>query len=112
MDWRVGPPPAFPFNAHLTLQKILPLTLHHQRTYTSYTMYMAKKSRVILRDSGRFTVVSDLTIDCDDAAAKSDGDLGECGDEPITVQPEESVVVDPSLDLGEDLPQGKISLIV
>ena len=73
---------------------------------------MAKKSRVILRDSERFTVVSNLTIDCDDAAAKSDRDLGECSDELITVQPEESVVIDPSLDLEEDLPQGKISLIV
>lgn len=75
-------------------------------------MNMAKKSRVILRDSERFTVVSDLTIDCDDAAAKSDEDLEECGDKPITVQPEESVVIDLSLDLGEDLPWGKISLIV
>jgi len=39
---------------------------------------------------------------CDDTPAKRDGD------EPITVQPEESMVVDSSLDLGEDLPKGKI----
>lgn len=73
---------------------------------------MAKKSRVILRDSGRFTVVSDPTMGCDDTAAKSDRVLGERSDEPITIQPEESVVVDPSLDFGEDLPEGKSSFVV
>ena len=66
---------------------------------------MAKKSRVILRDSGRFTVVSDPTMGCDDIAAESDG-------EPITIQPEESVVVDAPLDFGEDLPKGKSSPVV
>ena len=69
---------------------------------------MAKKSIVVLRDSGRFTVVRDLTMDCDDTVAKSDGNLGECGDEPITIHPEESVVAGPSQVLGE----GKISLII
>ncbi len=43
---------------------------------------------------------------CDHTPAKRDGD------EPITVQPEESVVVDSSLDLGEDLPKGPIPLPV
>ena len=69
---------------------------------------MAKKSIVILRDSGRFTVVRDLTMGCDDTAAKSEGDLGECSDGPVTIHPEESVIADPSQVLGE----GKISLIV
>lgn len=73
---------------------------------------MAKKSFVVLRDSGRFSVISDPTMACDDTPVKRDGDLGERGGEPITVQPEESMVVDSSLDLGEDLPKGKISLIV
>lgn len=73
---------------------------------------MAKKSVVVLRDSGRFTVVSDPTMCCDDTPIKSDGYLGECGDEPIMVKPEESVIADSSLDLGEPLPKGKISLII
>ncbi len=73
---------------------------------------MARSSLVVLRDSRRFSVVSDPTMACDDTPAKRDEDLGECGDEPLTVQPEESVVVGSSLDLGEDLPKGKISLIV
>lgn len=50
---------------------------------------MAKKSIVALRDSGRFTVVRDLTMGCDDTAAKSEGDLGECGEGLVTIHPEE-----------------------
>jgi hypothetical protein len=73
---------------------------------------MARRSLVVLRDSGRFSVVSDPTMACDDTPAKRGEDLGECGDEPLTVQPEESMVVGSSLDFGEDLPKGKTSLIV
>ncbi len=70
---------------------------------------MARRSLVVRRDSGRFSVVSDPTMACDDIPAKRDEDLGECGDEPLTVQPEESMVVDSSLDLGEDPPKAKSS---
>ena len=73
---------------------------------------MAEKSLVVLRDSERFTVVSDPIMCCDDTPAKSDGDLKKCGDEPIMVKPEESVIADSSLNLGEDLPSRRISLIV
>jgi len=73
---------------------------------------MARRSLVVLRDSARFSVVSDPTMVCDDTPAKRGDDLGECGDEPLTVQPEESMVVGSSPDFGEDLPKGKTSLIV
>ena len=43
-----------------------------------------------------------------DTAAKSEGDLGEYSDRPVTIHPEESVIADLSQVLGED----KISLIV
>ena len=109
VGWTNPPPPLSP-QPTFDFTKTLPLTLHHQRTHIQRTM--AKKSRVVLRDSGRFTVVSDPTMDCDDTAAKSDGDLGERSDKPITAWPEESVVVDHSLDFGEDLPKGKNSLLV
>lgn len=85
--------------------------MHLPNPTISQTIEQLLPTRPALRVSFHLTKWL-LYLACDDTPAKRDGDLGECGDEPIMVQPEESMVVDSSLDLGEDVPKGKSSFIV